>query len=119
MREIYNYYKANGIDTVVMAASFRNIGEIEALAGCDRMTISPRLLEELASDDGELPQKLSPENPASVPPIEINEAQFRWRMNEDAMATEKLAEGIRSFARDAQELQTRIKRALAGTCRKI
>ncbi|MEE1869013.1 transaldolase [Pseudomonas auratipiscis] len=101
---IYNYYKSNGYDTVVMGASFRNIGQIEQLAGCDRLTISPELLQQLSDDQGELPRILKPGN-AGEPRQQLNEAQFRWASNEDAMATEKLAEGIRQFARDQEKLE--------------
>jgi transaldolase len=101
---IYNYYKANGYSTVVMGASFRNIGQIEQLAGCDRLTISPDLLQQLASDSGELPRLLSP-GAGSEARESLDERSFRWRMNEDAMATEKLAEGIRLFARDQEKLE--------------
>lgn len=101
---IYNYYKANGYNTVVMGASFRNIGQIEQLAGCDRLTISPELLQQLSDDQGSLPQVLKPGN-AGEPKQYLNESQFRWAMNEDAMGTEKLAEGIRQFARDQEKLE--------------
>ena len=101
---IYDYYKANGFDTVVMGASFRNVGQIEALAGCDRLTISPELLGQLADMQGELERKLSAGRP-SEPRIEMSEMSFRWGLNEDAMATEKLAEGIRQFARDQEKLE--------------
>ena len=101
---IYNYYKANGYNTVVMGASFRNLNQIEQLAGCDRLTISPDLLEKLALDDGKLERKLAPGNKGE-PRLSLNEAQFRWASNEDAMATEKLAEGIRQFARDQEKLE--------------
>jgi len=101
---IYDYYKANGYDTVVMGASFRNIGQIEQLAGCDRLTISPELLQQLSDDQGELPQVLKPGN-AGEPKRHLSESEFRWDMNEDAMATEKLAEGIRQFARDQEKLE--------------
>jgi len=111
VRAIYDYYKSNGIDTIVMGASFRNTGEIEALAGCDRLTISPALLEELESAEGTLERKLSPERVAKVSPMEIDEKTFRWMMNEDAMATEKLSEGIRGFAKDLYELRTRVQKA--------
>jgi transaldolase len=108
---IYNYYKANGYDTVVMGASFRNMGEIEQLAGCDRLTISPALLQELKEDAGALPRKLSPDNATSQDrPTAIDERLFRWQSNEDAMATEKLAEGIRRFAADQIELEKRVSR---------
>jgi transaldolase len=105
---IYNYYKKHGYNTVVMGASFRNTGEIEALAGCDRLTISPALLETLANETAALPQQLngSPENiKSSDDKIIFNEDNFRWAMNEDAMATEKLAEGIRNFAADQIKLE--------------
>ena len=101
---IYNYYKANDYKTVVMGASFRNLNQIEQLAGCDRLTISPDLIEKLAQEDGPLERKLSPGN-AGEPRLILNEAQFRWASNEDAMATEKLAEGIRQFARDQEKLE--------------
>ena len=101
---IYNYYKANAYETVVMGASFRNIGQIEALAGCDRLTISPELLQQLADDQQPLARVLNP-GAASEPRQSLAENQFRWAMNEDAMATEKLAEGIRLFARDQEKLE--------------
>ena len=101
---IYNYYKANAYNTVVMGASFRNLNQIEQLAGCDRLTISPDLLEKLALDDGKLERKLAPGN-AGEPRLVLDESQFRWASNEDAMATEKLAEGIRQFARDQEKLE--------------
>ena len=106
---IYNYYKQHDYKTVVMGASFRNTGEIEALAGCDRLTISPALLETLASDDGELPQKLSAESATSSDPKSgPGETEFRYQLNDDAMATEKLAEGIRNFVADQVKLETLI-----------
>ncbi|MDE1166701.1 MAG: transaldolase [Pseudomonas sp.] len=101
---IYNYYKANGYKTVVMGASFRNISQIEELAGCDRLTISPELLHKLSEDQGTLARKLSEGN-GGEPRHPLTEAQFRWESNEDAMATEKLAEGIRQFARDQEKLE--------------
>ncbi|MFP5076978.1 transaldolase [Rhizobium sp. YIM 134829] len=113
VREIYNYYKSNGIDTVVMGASFRNIGEIEALAGCDRLTISPALLEELDKDQGTLERKLSPDNVKPVDKIAIDEKTFRWMLNEDAMATEKLSEGIRAFGKDLNALRDQVRKRLA------
>lgn len=107
VRKIYAYYKANDHKTIVMGASFRNIGEIEALAGCDRLTISPALLDELAKAEGPLPRKLDPARAASEAPgpVAVDEVSFRWAMNEDAMATEKLAEGIRQFAADLGKLR--------------
>ncbi|UBM26827.1 transaldolase [Pseudomonas sp. p1(2021b)] len=101
---IYNYYKANGYDTVVMGASFRNIGQIEQLAGCDRLTISPELLQQLSDDQGQLPRVLQPGKSGETKQ-HLSESQFRWAMNEDAMGTEKLAEGIRQFARDQEKLE--------------
>jgi transaldolase len=101
---IYDYYKTHGYKTVVMGASFRNAGQIEALAGCDRLTISPELLSQLAQEEGTLERKLSPGR-ASEPRITMDEGSFRWGLNEDPMATEKLAEGIRQFARDQEKLE--------------
>ncbi|MFC5504292.1 MULTISPECIES: transaldolase [Hyphomicrobiales] len=106
VRTIYDYYKAHGIETVVMGASFRNTGEIEALAGCDRLTIGPGLLDELAAAPGELPRKLSPDTPREAPArLHLDEKAFRFALNEDAMATEKLAEGIRGFVKDLRALR--------------
>ncbi len=103
---IYNYYKQHGYPTIVMGASFRNTGEIEQLAGCDRLTISPALMEALEQDTGTLPRQLNPETVIrDEPRVSLDESAFRWEMNEDAMATEKLAEGIRNFAADAHRLE--------------
>ena len=103
---IYNYYKANGYDTVVMGASFRNTGEIISLAGCDRLTIGPSLLEELAAATGPIEQRLVSANAISQDSkVGPTESTFRWAMNEDAMATEKLSEGIRNFAVDQVKLE--------------
>jgi transaldolase len=102
---IYNYYKAKGYKTVVMGASFRNIGEIIELAGCDRLTISPQLLDELASSTDPIQQKLLTEHSPLADEVPLSEAQFRWLMNEDAMATEKLSEGIRNFVIDQHKLE--------------
>ena len=113
VRSIYNYYKANGIKTIVMGASFRNAGEIEALAGCDRLTISPALLDELAKAEGTLERRLSPEKVEADAPVTMDEKTFRWMMNEDAMATEKLSEGIRQFAKDLVALRTMVAKELA------
>ncbi|MDT4806599.1 Transaldolase [compost metagenome] len=101
---IYDYYKANGYSTVVMGASFRNLGQIEQLAGCDRLTISPELLQQLADDQGALERKLAP-GKAGEPRQVLDESGFRWGLNDDPMATEKLAEGIRLFARDQEKLE--------------
>ncbi len=104
--KIYNYYKQHGYSTVVMGASFRNTGELEALAGCDRLTISPQLLGEFEADTGELKRVLSPENKGeAIAKISESEAQFRFSNNDDAMATEKLAEGIRNFVKDQVNLE--------------
>jgi transaldolase len=103
---IYNYYKTHDYQTVVMGASFRNVGEIEALAGCDRLTISPGLLEELAADDGTLTQQLSADDAqSSEQKWAPAESGFRYQLNDDAMATEKLAEGIRNFVVDQIKLE--------------
>lgn len=106
VRSIYAYYKTRGIDTVVMGASFRNTGEIEALAGCDRLTIGPGLLDELAGATGELPRRLTPDAPGEAPAkLTLDEKAFRFALNEDAMASEKLAEGIRGFVKDLRGLR--------------
>lgn len=104
VRGIYDYYKSNGINTVVMGASFRSTDQIKALAGCDRLTIAPSLLEELENDTSILPRVLSPNNASGVAKVDMDEVTFRWMMNADAMATEKLAEGIRNFDADHQKL---------------
>jgi len=104
---IYNYYQKFGFQTQIMGASFRNIGEITELAGCELLTISPDLLAELAKTEGTLETKLTPERAkaANVTKINADEKSFRWLMNEDAMATEKLAQGIRAFAADLVKLE--------------
>ncbi|MGO4739295.1 transaldolase [Bosea sp. 2KB_26] len=115
VRTIYAYYKAYGIDTVVMGASFRNTGEIEALAGCDRLTIGPGLLDELAAAQGDLPRRLSPDNSGKAPAkLQLDEKAFRFALNEDAMATEKLAEGIRGFVKDLRGLRKLVDARLEG-----
>jgi hypothetical protein len=105
VREIYQYYKHFGIATEVMGASFRNTGQILALAGCDLLTISPELLAQLAESDAPLQRALDPKQAKSldIQPVKYDEASFRFALNEDAMATEKLAEGIRAFAADADQ----------------
>ncbi|MGD8350772.1 MAG: transaldolase [Gammaproteobacteria bacterium] len=109
VRRIYNYYKQHGFETVVMGASFRNTGEIEQLAGCDRLTISPQLMQQLEADDSRLERRLSPDQgDPEEPRISLDEKTFRWMMNEDPMATEKLADGIRQFARDQEKLESRL-----------
>ena len=103
---IYNYYKHHGYDTVVMGASFRNTDQIEGLAGCDRLTISPDLMEALAGDEGDLPRQLSPEGAETADEkTSLTEPAFRYDLNADAMATEKLAEGIRNFVADQVRLE--------------
>jgi transaldolase len=107
VRRIFNFYKKHGIATEVMGASFRNVGQITALAGCDLLTISPELLAQLAASDG--PVSLALDAQAArymdIPPLAYSEAEFRYALNEDAMATEKLAEGIRAFAVDTVKLE--------------
>lgn len=103
--QIYDYYKSCGYDTVVMGASFRNIGEIEALAGCDRLTIGPALLDQLQKDEGTLECALSAEGKSGGERIIETEAQYRFSNNEDAMATDKLADGIRRFVVDMVNLE--------------
>jgi len=107
---IYNYFKKYGHKTEVMGASFRNPGQILELAGCDLLTISPKLLAELQKSDAPVERKLSPEAAAQmqIDRVPTDEKSFRWLMNEDAMATEKLAEGIRLFAADSGKLDARI-----------
>lgn len=102
---IWNYYKQHGYQTVVMGASFRNTGEVLALAGCDRLTISPELLGELAQTEAPLVRALNDGGQRSERPTALSEAAFRWQHNEDAMATEKLADGIRKFAVDQGKLE--------------
>jgi len=104
---IYQFYKKFGYKTIIMGASFRNIGEIEELAGCDRLTIGPNFLKELQNDHGKLTRKLSPDMPFPVDmeKITMDERSFRWQLNEDAMSTEKLAEGIRNFSKDLVRLE--------------
>jgi transaldolase len=104
---IYNYYKKHGYKTQVMGASFRKTAQILALAGCDLLTIAPDLLEKLAKAEGDVPSKLSPEKAQaqSLDKLKLDEKSFRWMHNEDAMATEKLAEGIRRFDADARKLE--------------
>ncbi|MCW9710471.1 transaldolase [Avibacterium sp. 21-586] len=103
--KIYNYYKQYGYKTVVMGASFRNIGEITELAGCDRLTIAPTLLKELQESNADLPRKLAYNGEVLARPAPMTEAEFYWEHNLDAMAVEKLAEGIRKFAVDIEKLE--------------
>lgn len=106
--QIYNYYKKFGYKTVVMGASFRNTGEVVELAGCDLLTISPKLLGELGKSTAHIVRKLDPNDAkqSSLEKIALTEASFRWMMNEDQMATDKLSDGIRKFAVDGRKLET-------------
>ena len=104
--DIYNFYKSHGFKTIVMGASFRNTGEIEQLAGCDRLTISPELLAQLEADTSPLEQKLFSAENITDKPKPLTEAEFRWSMNNDPMAHDKLADGIRRFAADQVTLET-------------
>ncbi|MGC8644111.1 MAG: transaldolase [Isosphaeraceae bacterium] len=114
VQKIYNYFKKFGFKTEVMGASFRNTGEIIELAGCDLLTISPELLGELSEAEGALERKLSPENARKqdIPEVTLDEKTFRWMLNEDAMATDKLAEGIRRFAADQVKLEQSLAKLL-------
>ncbi|KAJ1909744.1 sedoheptulose-7-phosphate:D-glyceraldehyde-3- phosphate transaldolase, partial [Tieghemiomyces parasiticus] len=119
VQRIYNYYKQHGYPTIVMGASFRNIGEIEQLAGCDYLTISPALLSELQTKKVSLERVLSPQLATSAateqqPKVSFNETQFRWALNEDPMATEKLSEGIRKFAADGIKMEEMLASKLRG-----
>ena len=109
---IYNYYKQHGYKTVVMGASFRNVGEILELAGCDRLTISPQLLQELEDSQGEVIQKLVADQDVQPQPEKMTHAEFLWEHNQDPMAVEKLAEGIRAFAVDQGKLEAMIEAKL-------
>ena len=116
VRNIYNYYKKFGHETEVMGASFRNTGEILGLAGCDLLTISPNLLEELANSTDPVPPKLSFESAqqSDLEKITLDEAEFRWALNEDQMATEKLSDGIRVFGKDMIKVRDMVKEVLSA-----
>ena len=105
VRRIYDYYKKHRYSTVIMGASFRKVEQIQALAGCDRPTISPNLLEELANSEAPLERKLEPSTEGFHQPAPLSEAEFRWEHNQDPMAVEKLSDGIRQFAIDQQKLE--------------
>ncbi len=111
VKRIYNHYKKHGIATEVMGASFRNVGQITALAGCDLLTISPDLLAQLAATEAPLAKALDAQaaQAMDLPAVQYNEASFRFALNEDAMATEKLAEGIRAFVADTVKLEGMMK----------
>lgn len=115
VKEIYTYYKKFGHDTEVMGASFRNIGEILELAGCDLLTISPNLLEELQGMDEAVERKLdaTEAKKADIERLDVSEKSFRWLMNEDAMATEKLSQGIRVFGQDMVKVREIVAKKLA------
>jgi len=115
--KIYNYYKKFGYNTIVMGSSFRNTGEICELAGCDRLTIAPALLEKLSNSNETVSLKLSPETGAQNyqgPKVSFDEKSFRFELNEDAMATEKLAHGVRGFSADIEKLEVILKEKLAN-----
>ncbi|MGR5891761.1 transaldolase [Raoultella planticola] len=112
VRKIYQYYKAHGYSTVVMGASFRRIEQIQALSGCDRLTISPALLDELAANRDPLPLQLQPGNVTETLPSPMTQAEFLWQHHQDPMAVEKLAEGIRLFAVDQLKLENQIRQML-------
>jgi len=112
VKNIYNYYKYHGHKTVVMGASFRTKEQVIELAGCDLLTVSPSILEELAKSNVEVVQNLDAKKATPVPKLDVNEKNFRWLLNEDEMATEKLAEGIRRFAADLRKLEAEIKKKI-------
>lgn len=118
--QIYNYYKKFGYKTVVMGASFRNVGEIKALAGCDLLTISPKLLAELGDSTDAVPQRLdaAAAKKARLEKITVDEAKFRWLLNEDQMATDKLSDGIRKFAADSRKLETMLRGLISSASKK-
>ncbi|MBT8329076.1 MAG: transaldolase, partial [Desulfofustis sp.] len=113
---IYRYYKKFDYKTIIMGASFRNTGEIEQLAGCDRLTIGPNFLEDLSNDQTQLTRKLYPDmsQQDDLEHLQLDEKTFRLMLNDDAMATEKLAEGIRNFSADLIKLENFIKKRMAG-----
>jgi transaldolase len=106
VRNIYAYYKEHGYKTVVMGASFRNTGELIALAGCDRLTVSPNLLQDLAATEGTMTRVLTDNGASKTAPAKMTEEEFRFELNQDAMAIEKLSEGIRGFVADQIKLET-------------
>ncbi|PRP83711.1 hypothetical protein PROFUN_03866 [Planoprotostelium fungivorum] len=114
VRTIYNYYKSHGYKTLVMGASFRTKEQVLALGGCDLLTVSPKLLGEIAKLNDKPEKYLDPAKTTQVPKIDASEKNFRWLMNEDEMATEKLSEGIRKFNADAGKLEAELKKALSA-----
>jgi transaldolase len=115
VKRIYQYFKKFGYETEIMGASFRKKAQVLELAGCDLLTISPKLLEDLRGEQGQVVAKLSPQIAlqSDIQRMSLNEPDFRWLLNEDAMATEKLAEGIRKFAADARKLEMSLRKRLA------
>jgi len=114
VKQIFNYYKQYKYKTVVMGASFRNKEQIIELAGCDFLTVSPTLLGELEKSNIEVVRKLDPEKTTPVPKMELDEKKFRWLLNEDDMANDKLAEGIRRFAADLTKLESEVRKLIEG-----
>jgi transaldolase len=114
VKNIFNYYKYYGYKTVVMGASFRNKEQVIELAGCDFLTVSPSILEELANSNVEVVQTLDATKPTKVDKIPVDEKNFRWLLNEDEMATEKLSDGIRKFAADLVKLEKEIRAKIEG-----
>ncbi len=115
--KIFDYYKRHGYSTVVMGASFRNVGEVLGLAGCDLLTISPKLLAELEGAKDEVPAVLSVDKAKAkegLEKLDMDERAFRWMMNEDQMATDKLSEGIRKFAADQNKMDAMVRKMLQG-----
>lgn len=112
VQAIYQYYKSHGYDTIVMGASFRKKEQIQALAGCDRLTISPALLDELAASNAPLVRQLQPQGVSEMRPSPMTEAEFLWQHHQDPMAVDKLAEGIRLFAADQIKLENQISQML-------
>jgi transaldolase len=102
---IYNHFKDHGYKTVVMGASFRNTGQVEALAGCDRLTISPDLLQQLEADENDLPRRLSDSGDRSAPPAALSQSDFLLANNQNPMVSEKLSDGIRRFVADQEKLE--------------
>ena len=109
VKEVFNYYKSNNCKTIIMGASFRNIDEILQLAGCDKLTISPALMSELEKSNKGISNPLDQKNINDSKEITLNESEFRYKLNENAMATEKLAEGIRTFCKDQEKLESILK----------
>jgi len=114
VKTIYNYYKFHNYKTVVMGASFRTKEQVLALAGCDLLTVSPKLLGEIAKMNTKVERILDPKKSTQPPKIDVDESSFRWQLNEDEMATDKLSEGIRKFNADGLKLESELKKALSA-----